>query len=113
MRDPAKRETARRFLKATIEGIALFHRDRELALEVLKNWHGVADRSHAEKIYDGGRWIPRKPYPCYEGIERGTKRYDSNEMRKFKPEDFYDDSLMRELDESGFIDDVYAEIEAR
>lgn len=113
MEDPVKRETARRFLKATIEGIALFHQDRELALEVLRKWHGVADRRHAESIYDGGRWIPRKPYPCYEGIQRGTQRYDSNEMRKFKPEDFYDDSLMRELDESGFIAEVYAEIEAR
>ena len=112
MEDPFRRETARRFLKATIEGIALFHRDRELALKVLRKWHGVADRSHAEKIYDGGQWIPHKPYPCYEGIERGTQRYDSNEMRKFKPEDFYDDSLIRELDESGFIAGVYAAIDA-
>ncbi len=28
-------------------------------------------------------------------------------MRKYKLEDFYDDSLMRELDESGFIDSLY------
>ena len=35
------------------------------------------------------------------------KRYDSNEMRKYTSEDFYDDSLMRELDESGFIDSFY------
>ena len=33
--------------------------------------------------------------------------YDSPEMRKMKPEDFYDDSLMRELDKSGFIDNLY------
>ena len=33
--------------------------------------------------------------------------YDSNEMRKHKVEDFYDDSLVRELDESGYIDSLY------
>jgi len=33
--------------------------------------------------------------------------YDSNEMRRYTPEDFYDDSLMRELDESGFLDRLY------
>ena len=33
--------------------------------------------------------------------------YDSNEMRRYTPESFYDDSLMRELDESGFLDSLY------
>ena len=33
--------------------------------------------------------------------------YASNEMRQYAPEDFYDDSLMRELDESGFLDSLY------
>ena len=33
--------------------------------------------------------------------------YDSNEMRQYQAEDFYDDSILRELDESGFIDDLY------
>jgi len=107
LEDPQKREVARRFLKATVEGVALFHQDKELALDVLERWHGVPSRQHAEKIYDGGQWIPKRPYPCREGIAWGMQRYDSNETRKYSPEDFYDDSLMRELDESGFIDEVY------
>jgi hypothetical protein len=35
------------------------------------------------------------------------KVYDSNEMRKYSLEDFYDDELMKELDEAGFIDSFY------
>jgi hypothetical protein len=35
------------------------------------------------------------------------KLYDSPEMRKLKVEDVYDDTLMRELDKSGFIDRLY------
>ncbi len=123
LEDPRNREVARRFLKATIEGIALFHQDRELVLEVLAKWHGITDRAFAETVYESGRWIPRKPYPCYEGIMKAMERYDSNEMRRwlnlqqslaiYTPEDFYDDSLMRELDESGFIDSLYATVESK
>jgi len=110
---PQNREAARRFLQATIEGIALFHQDRELVFDVLAEWHGITDRAYAETVYDEGRSIPRKPYPCYEGIVKAMERYDSNEMRKYRPKDFYDDSLLRELDESGFIDSLYAPPEVR
>ncbi len=113
LENPRNREVARRFLQATIEGIALFHQNRELVLEVLAKWHGITDRAYAETVYEGGRWIPRKPYPCYEGIMKAMDRYDSNQMRRYTPEAFYDDSLMRELDESGFIDSLYATAESR
>lgn len=111
--DPENRETARRFLQATTEGIALFHQDRGLALDVLENWHGISDKAYAERVYEHGQWIPRKPYPCYEGIINMMKRRDSNEMRKYSPEDFYDDSLIRELEESGFIDSLYSAAESK
>jgi len=113
LEDPVNREAARRFLQATIEAIALFHQDRELVLEILSKWHGITDRVYAETVYEGGQWIPRKPYPCYEGIRKAMERYDSNEMRSYTPEDFYDDSLIRELDESGFIDSLYLTVESK
>ncbi len=53
------------------------------------------------------RSFPRKPYPCYDGVKKTMEVYDSNEMRRHTPHDFYDDSLMRELDESGFLDRLY------
>jgi ribosomal protein S19E (S16A) len=51
--------------------------------------------------------VPRKPYPNVEGIKKTMELYDSHEMRKHKPEDFYDDSFVRELDQSGYIDSRY------
>ena len=107
LEDPEKREAIRNFLKATAEGIALFHQDRELVLDVIGKWYGLKDRTRAQIIYDDGRWTPRKPYPCYDGIKRTIELYDSAEMRMHTAEDFYDDSLIRELDESGFIDSLY------
>jgi len=110
LEDPINRESARRFLQAMIEGIALFHQDRALVLDVLDKWHGITDQAYAEIVYEGGKWIPPKPYPCYEGIEMSMERYDWKETHNYSPEDFYDDSLMRELDDSGFIDSLYGTV---
>ena len=107
LEDPNNREAMRRFLQATIEGIAIFHQNRELALDVMARWHGVTDRAIAEIVYEEGSQIPRKPFPCYAGITNAMKVYDSNGMRKYSLQDFYDDELMKELDESGFIDSFY------
>ena len=110
LEDPTNREAARRFLQATIEGIALYHQDRDLVLGVLDRWHGITDQAYAEIVYEGGKWIPPKPYPCYEGIEKSMERYDWKETHNYSADDFYDDSLMRELDDSGFIDSLYGAV---
>ena len=105
--DPTHREAARRFLRATSEAIALFHQQPQLVKRVLKDWYGVEDLERAKIVYERGAWIPRKPYPCTDGIKSTMALYDSNEMRRYSPLDFYDDSLMREIDASGFIDGLY------
>ena len=105
--DKANHEAIRRFLRALSEAISIFHTNRELSISILQDWHGIADRQMAELIYDRGQWIPRKPYPCYEGIRNTFELYDSNEMRRFSPGDFYDDSFLKDLDESGFLNSLY------
>ena len=44
------------------------------------------------------------PYPSVEGIKLIMQAFDSPEMRNYKAEDFYDDSLMQEIVDSGFIE---------
>jgi NitT/TauT family transport system substrate-binding protein len=105
--DPTHREVIRRFLKATAEATALYHQRPDLAVDVIERWYGTDDEEFAKTIYARGAWLPRKPYPCYEGYVKTMELYDSNEMRRYKPNDFYDDSLIREIDESGFIDALY------
>ncbi len=100
------RDAARRFLQALIAATARFHEDRELVLDVLERWHGMPGPI-AEGRYQRADYVRRKPYPCVEGIRNTMKLYDSYAMRQHTPEDFYDDSLVRELDKSGFIDSLY------
>ena len=86
---------------------AILHAGDIGSLDVLDRWHGIVDRQKAEAVYARGKTIPSKPCPCYDGIRKTMELYDSNEMRRYEAEDFYDDSILRSLDESGFIDGLY------
>jgi len=101
------REAARRFLQAVLEGLFIFHQQPELAVDVAMRWYGFPDRAIAQGRYDRADYLPRIPYPCYDGIENTMRIHDSHEMRQYEVEDFFNDSLLRELDDSGFIDDFY------
>ena len=101
------RETARRFIKSLVEAIALMKQDKQAAFRGMAKWYNITDPEIQEMIYRGAEEMPRKPYPAVDGIKETMKLYDSAEMRKHKPEDFYDDSFVRELDQSGYIDSLY------
>jgi len=101
------RETARRFVKATIEAIARLKTDKEAAFAALAKWYGMKDRAQQEAVYGQVGDIASKPYPAIEGIKRVMQVYDSHEMRRHKAEDFYDTSFVAELDKSGAIDALY------
>lgn len=101
------RETARRFVKSIIEAIAMMKKDKAVANKVMAKYYGITVPAHQKILNDGNREMPKKPYPAVDGIKRTMQLYDSHEMRRYKPEDFYDDSIVRELDKSGAIDRLY------
>lgn len=100
-------EAARRFIKSLVEAIAILKQDKKAAFRALSKWYNITDPQIQEAVYQGAEEMPRKPYPAVEGIQETMKVYDSLEMRKHKAEDFYDDSFVRELDQSGYIDRLY------
>ena len=101
------RDTVLRFLKSLLEAIAMMKKDKTVAFQSIAKWYAFTDYEIQNIIYKGAAEMPRKPYPTIEGIKRVMELYDSNTMRRYKPEDFYDDSFVRELDETGFIDGLY------
>jgi len=101
------REAARRFVKSIIEAIALMKKDPAVSNRVMAKWYGITNPAHQKILNDGNREMPKKPYPAVDGIKKTMELYSSHEMRRYKPEDFYDDSIVRELDQSGFIDGLY------
>ena len=100
------REAARRFLRATLEGLSIFHLQPELAIDIAARWYG-----HTEAIargrYERADYVPRIPYPCYEGIANVMRIYDSHEMRRHSETDFFDDSVLEQIVKSGFVEELY------
>jgi NitT/TauT family transport system substrate-binding protein len=101
------RETARRLIKSLVETIALMKKDKNTVFRIMTKDYNIKDPEVLAKFYGPMANLPRKPYPAVEGIKRQMEVFDSHEMRQHKPEDFYDDRFVRELDQSGYIDSLY------
>jgi NitT/TauT family transport system substrate-binding protein len=104
---PRNRDIAMRFLKGTIEGLAIYMNNRAETLRVLATYHGIKDPRVANAIYEEGLKMSRRMEPCVQGFNDMFVMGYPAELQKYKPTDFYDESFMRELDKSGFIDTAY------
>jgi NitT/TauT family transport system substrate-binding protein len=107
------RELATRFIKAYVEGIAYFKKNRAESVEVMKKKLRTApgqtkylERSHA--LYASG-YFENAPYPSLKGassvLEFVSK--DNPRARTADPKSVIDASIVKELDDSGFIKKLY------
>lgn len=104
------RDDMRNFVKAMIEGIHYYKANREFSLKVLSKYMKVSDREVLEenfREYD----FPLKPYPAKEYYELPIQEVGKKDPKVLKenPERFADSSLIKELDDSGFIDKLTRE----
>jgi ABC-type nitrate/sulfonate/bicarbonate transport system substrate-binding protein len=104
---PKNRETAARFIKATVEAIALVKTDKKTALASITKWFGITDPAKLDSVYADAQLLPSKPYPSIDGLKAMQSVYNWREMEIRTPEDFSDSSFVAELDKSGFIDGLY------
>ena len=107
-------DTVRRYVKSQIEAVYLMKTDRETGIRVLMKFLKAKeeDREVVEKSYDvsmGDEVYPRKQYPSLAGIKTvlDATVKDEPKAKEAKPEDFVDMRFIKELDESGFIDNLY------
>jgi ABC-type nitrate/sulfonate/bicarbonate transport system substrate-binding protein len=100
----AHRDTVLRFLKADIEATALMQRNRQVFNAALAKWFNINDAKTQDGMFAFVNKFEKKPYPSVDGIKQVLALYDSPKMRSRTPEEFYDSSLMAELDKSGFLD---------
>jgi NitT/TauT family transport system substrate-binding protein len=101
------REAARRFIKSTVDAIALVKTNKQVAFDALAKWYNITDREKQEEIYQDVAKLPAKPYPSVDGIKTVMSVYNYREMQIHKPEDFYDSSFVAELDQGGYINGLY------
>ena len=103
----ANRDTAMRFVKATIEAYALMKSDENVVRTALAKWYGIHDTKQQDDMYAQVVASPEKPYPAVDGIKLVKSLFNHRELRRYEAEHFYDASFVTELDKSGFIDALY------
>jgi len=106
----SNRQIVLSMLRAFVESIAYIHKNKEESLATMARWMRLNDREALNETYDYLlKILPRKPYPTDKGMQAvlDALAVRSAAAKKFKPQDFYDISYMRELDQSGFLDRVF------
>src|SRR5262245_9429627 len=105
-------DIVRKYIKSQIEAVHRIKMDREMGRKVLVKYLGPQDKEILEKTYDlisADDKLPPKQYPTLEGIKNilETLAETDPKAKAAKPEDFVDMRFIKELDDSGFIDELY------
>ncbi len=102
-----------KFLKGFLEGIAYFKQNKKESLEIVrKKLRLNADQErNLERAYDllATKYYEQMPYPSLRGVETvlGLVEKDNPKAKEADPKSFVDDSLLREIDASGFVKGLY------
>ncbi len=104
------REMVMNYMKAHLEGTALFKRDREFGKKVIKKTLRMDNEELVNESYDlfAKAFLPT-PYPNTAGMKTSFEYVAATrpEVWNHKPEEFADRSFVEELDKTGFIKKLY------
>jgi ABC-type nitrate/sulfonate/bicarbonate transport system substrate-binding protein len=98
------RDTVLRFLRGFTQGLNRFRADKEFSMKVLSKYTKVTDAETLAQLhqtfvrYSGDRI----PYVRAEGVDEILKRTAGKESREAKAGEFIDNSMLKELEQSGW-----------
>jgi NitT/TauT family transport system substrate-binding protein len=98
------------YTRGIIEAMAWMKNNKHESLKIMSKYLRINDRQVLEAQYDenANKLYVKKPYPSVAGVKTILESLPRNERAKgAKPEQFVDLSIVREVDESGFIDKLY------
>jgi NitT/TauT family transport system substrate-binding protein len=106
-------DTVRRYIRSQVEAVHTMYTDKEATIRALAKYMGSGvDREILEKSRDNvmtEAFYPKKQYPSVEGLKTVLDDVAERDPRAktAKPEQFIDSTFIKELDASGFIDNLY------
>jgi NitT/TauT family transport system substrate-binding protein len=109
----SNRDRVSRFLKGYLEGIAYVKQNRKESIDVVKKKLriGAEQERNLERSIDllTAKYYEQTPYPSMRGVETvlGFVERDNPKARGADPKLFVDDSLLREIEASGFVKTLY------
>ena len=108
------RDKVLRFLKGYVEGIAFVKHNRQESVDIVKKKLriGPEQEKTLERSIDllVAKYYESVPYPSLRGVETvlGFIEKDNPKAKTADPKSFIDDSLLREIEQSGFVKTLYA-----
>ena len=106
-----KRVSAMKLMRSFVEGIHFYKTRKKESMAIIAKYMRTDDTEAVEATWDyfANKIVPKKPYPTVQGIkallELAAK--ERPEAAKVAPERIMNVSLIKELDDSGFIDRLY------
>ena len=101
-------------MRSHIEAVHLLKTDRDTGLKVLAKYlRQKQDRDILQRTYDQSvtdAILPRKQYPDLAGIKTVLDLIGDSKAAKAEPEQFVDVRFVKELDETGYIDNLYKRV---
>jgi NitT/TauT family transport system substrate-binding protein len=105
------RASAMRLMRSLVEGIHFYKTRKKDSMAIIAKYMRTNDMEAVEATWDyfANKIVPRKPYPTAQGIKAllDLAAKDRPDAAKVAPERIMNISLLKELDESGFIDRLY------
>jgi ABC-type nitrate/sulfonate/bicarbonate transport system substrate-binding protein len=98
-------DLTRRFLKAYGEGVHRLFTDRELSRRAIANYGRSIDARTNDAVYQYAvDYVDKIPYNTREGVQEVLDQIAPRnpKAKTAKPEEFYDDRFVKELDTQGF-----------
>ena len=105
-----KRDNVRKFTRALVEGIHVYKTQKEFSKKVIAKYVKTDDNEALEDSYQFfSRLVPQKPYPSIDAVKEALAELAEKDpkARSSRPEEHVDMSLVKELDDNGFIDGLY------
>src|SRR5437870_7080437 len=98
-------DLTRRFLKAYSEGVYRMFTDRELSRRAIARYGRASDARSINAVYQYAvDYVDKIPYNTREGVQEVLNQIAPRnpKAKTAKPEEFYDDQFVKELDNQGF-----------
>jgi ABC-type nitrate/sulfonate/bicarbonate transport system substrate-binding protein len=110
-------QTVENLLKALLESEAFIFgpSNKDRAMAILKKYLRINDQEAEEGYKDVINGLDRKPHANLAGLRNVQRlmKLRNPAVEKVKVEDLVDDRFMKKLDQSGFIDQMYARYGAK
>jgi len=102
-----RRELVTNYVKAVLEAIARLKKDKAFAVDVMTKYLRTKDKEVLDGTYDVSvtKYLKRIPFPTAEAFRTVLEELaEVNPKAKGQdPRKFFDDTILRELEKSGFI----------